>query len=337
LNSDDPTPYVQQWSVGIQRAIGNSWTAEADYVGTKSTHLDIIRNYNQPLIAGNTVEATTNATGQTVPVIPYPNFGLVEYTDPIGFGNYSGLQASLKRRFQNGLSVQTAYTYSHSLDNVPEELESNSGDAPNGRDAAAWYGNSDFDIRNRVSVNYVYELPFGHDKQMLNHGPLSWIFGDFRTSGVYTFYSGHPFTVNSGSTLASALDPYGYATATPFLVGKPHRVGDPACWYYISKNSACSRFAPNQTDAFVAPPSGQFGNSGRNTLIGPRTNVFDAALMRDFPIERFNIQARWEVFNVTNTPEFGQPGNNVTSSSAGSITTLSGDPRVMQFALRVSF
>ncbi len=337
LNSNDPTPYVQQWSVGIQRAIGNSWTAEVDYVGTKSTHLDIIRNYNQPLISGNTVEATTNSAGQTVPVIPYSNFGLVEYTDPIGFGNYSGLQASVKRRFLNGLSVQTAYTYSHSLDNAPEELETNSGDAPNGRDAAAWYGNSDFDIRNRVSVNYVYELPFGHDKQMLNHGPLSWIFGDFRTSGVYTFYSGHPFTVNAGSTLASALDPYGYATATPFLIGKPHKVGDQACWYYISKNSACSKFAPNLTDAYAAPPSGQFGNSGRNTLVGPRTDVFDAALMRDFPIERFNIQARWEVFNVANTPLFGQPGNNITSSSAGSITTLSGDPRVMQFALRVSF
>ncbi len=56
-------------------------------------------------------------------------------------------------------------------------------------------------------------------------------------------------------------------------------------------------------------------------------NVFDAALMRDFPVERFHIQARWDVFNVTNTPEFGQPGNNVTSSSAGSITALSGDPR----------
>jgi hypothetical protein len=95
--------------------------------------------------------------------------------------------------------------------------------------------------------------------------------------------------------------------------------------------------APNLTDAYKAPPSGQFGNSGRNTLTGPRTDVFDAALMRDIPIERVNIQARWEVFNVTNTPDFGQPGNNITSSSAGSITTLAGDPRVMQFALRVSF
>ncbi|QNI30979.1 carboxypeptidase regulatory-like domain-containing protein [Alloacidobacterium dinghuense] len=337
LNSNDPTPYVQQWSFGIQRAIANTWTAEVDYVGTKSTHLDIIRDYNQPIISGNTVQTTTNSSGKTVPVIPYSNFGQIEYTDPIGFGNYNGLQASLKRRFQAGLSLQAAYTYSHSLDNAPEELESNSGDAPNGRNAAAWYGNSDFDIRNRVSVSYVYELPFGHGKSMLNSGPLSWIFGDFRTSGVYTFYSGHPFTVNSGGTLASALDPYGYAVATPFVVGKPRVIGDPACYFYISTNKACSQFAPNTTDAYVAAPAGQFGNSGRNTLIGPRTNVFDAALMRDFPIERVNLQARWEVFNVTNTPEFGQPGNNITSSSAGSITTLSGDPRVMQFALRISF
>jgi Carboxypeptidase regulatory-like domain/TonB-dependent Receptor Plug Domain len=337
MDPNDPTPYVQQWSFGFQRAIGNSWTAEADYVGTKSTHLDLLRNFNQPLIVGNAVQTTLNAAGKPTPVIPYPTFGEIEYTDAIGYGNYTGLQASLKRRLTQGISLQAAYTYSHSLDNAPEELETNSGDAPNGRDAGSWYGNSDFDVRNRVSVNYVWELPFGHGKQMLNHGPLSWVLGDFRTSGVYTFYSGHPFTVNSGSTLASALDPYGFATATPFLVGKPHRVGDPACWYFVSANSACGKLAPNQTDAYQAPPSGQFGNSGRNTLIGPRTNVFDAALMRDIPIERVNIQARWEVFNIANTPLFGQPGNNITSSSAGSITTLAGDPRVMQFALRISF
>ncbi|HEX3435739.1 MAG TPA: carboxypeptidase regulatory-like domain-containing protein [Pseudacidobacterium sp.] len=337
LDENDSTPYVQQWSFGIQRALGNAWTAEVNYVGTKSSHLDIIYDYNQPLISGNTVQTTTNSSGQTVPIVPYPNFGWIEYTTPIGYGNYTGLQASLQRRFQNGLSIQSAYTYSHSLDNAPEELETNSGDAPNGRNAAAWYGSSDFDIRNRISVSYVYELPFGRGKNMLNHGPLSWIFGDFQTSGVYTFYSGHPFTVNSGGTLGSALDPYGDATATPFLTGKPHTVGDPACWFYISKNSACGQLAPNQSDAYAAPPSGQFGNSGRNTLVGPRTSVFDAALMREIPIERFNIEARWEVFNVTNTPEFGQPGNNITSSSAGSITSLSGDPRVMQFALRFSF
>lgn len=338
MDKHDPSPYVQQWSFGIQRAIGEDWTAEVNYVGTKSTHLDTLSDFNQPLISGNTIETTRDPnTGLTTPVVPYPNFGQIEYTDAIGFGNYNGLQASLTRRFKNGLNLRAAYTYSHSLDNAPEELETNSGSAPNGRNQGAWYSSSDFDIRNRVSVSYLYELPFGHGKSMLNHGPLSWILGDFRTSGVYTFYSGHPFTVDGGGTLANALDPYGLATATPFLIGKPHTVGDPDCWFFAAKNSSCGILTSNLTDAYALPAAGQFGNSGRNSLVGPRTNVFDAALLREIPIERLNLEFRWEVFNVTNTPEFGQPDGNFSSTTAGSITTLSGDPRVMQFALRLSF
>jgi hypothetical protein len=73
-------------------------------------------------------------------------------------------------------------------------------------------------------------------------------------------------------------------------------------------------------------------------LRGPRTSVFDASLLREFPFgESENVEFRWEVFNVMNTPLFGQPSGDFSSSSAGNITTLSGDPRVMQFALRLSF
>lgn len=328
MDSHDPTPMVQQWSFGIQREIANSWLAELDYVGTKSTHLDVIYDYNQPTISGN---ATTG-------VVPYSNFGQIEYTSPIGFGSYNGLQASLTRRYANGLSLRAAYTYSRSLDNTPQELESNSGDPPNGRNYAAWYGPSDFDIPHRISASYSYELPFGRGKTMLNRGPLSWILGNFRTSGVYTFYSGHPFTVNSGGTLGAALDAYGFAVAPPNVVGKLHVVGDPNCWYYSSKNSACKILAPNDTDGFALPASGTFGNASRNILRGPDTNVFDAALLREFPFtERWNLEARWELFNVTNTPEFGQPNSNFSSGASGAITTLSGDPRVMQFALRLSW
>jgi hypothetical protein len=96
--------------------------------------------------------------------------------------------------------------------------------------------------------------------------------------------------------------------------------------------------APTLTDAYALPASGQVGNSGRNTLRGPRISVFDASLLKEFPLtERVNLEGRWEVFNVANTPEFGQPNGNFQSNAAGSITTLSGDPRVMQFALRLSF
>jgi outer membrane receptor protein involved in Fe transport len=328
LAMNDSAPYVQQYSAGVQHAFNGDWTAEVDYVGTKSTHLDVIRNYNQPLIADN------HSTG----VVPYANFGLVEYTSPIASGNYNGLQASLTHRFQKGLSIHAAYTYSRSLDNAPEELESNSGDAPNGRSYNTWYGPSDFDVPQRVSVNYVYDLPFGSRQAMFSHGPLSYILGGFRTSGVYTYYSGHPFTVNSGGKLGASLDPYGYATDVPYVLSKSKHVGDPTCWFFSSKNTACNALAPGQTDTFAQPASGYIGDASRNLLRGPRTSVFDASLLREFPFgESENVEFRWEVFNVMNTPLFGQPSGDFSSSGAGNITTLSGDPRVMQFALRLSF
>ncbi len=327
LDPRSVTPMVQQWSAGVQREFAPNWLAEVDYVGTKSTHLDVIRDYNQPLIVA----------GVSTKIQPYSNFGQVEYTSPIGFGNYNALQASLTHRLAHGLSLQAAYTYSRSLDNTPEELESNSGDPPDGRNYGAWYGPSDFDVPHRISVSYIYELPFGRGKAMLNSGPLSWILGNWQTSGVYTYYSGHPFTVNWGSE-SSLLDAYGYATAVPNVVGKPHVFGKPACWFYTSGNSACGSLGSGLTNAFTDPGNYTVGNGSRNSMRGPNTDVFDAALIKEIPIhESFNAEARWEVFNVANHPLFGQPSGNVSSSSAASITSLSGDPRVMQFAIRVSF
>jgi hypothetical protein len=175
---------------------------------------------------------------------------------------------------------------------------------------------------------------------MLNHGPLSWVLGNWQTSGVYTYYSGHPFQINENDGQRNnALDPFGYTTAIPYQVGKPRMVNNPTCWFYIGSNTACAAHAPSgSTNAYALTPVGVIGNVGRNTLSGPHTSVFDALLLREFPFgDRYNVEARWEVFNVANTPLFGQPQANITSGSAASITTLSGDPRVMQFALRFSF
>ena len=124
----------------MQRDLGGKWLGEVDYVGTKSTHNNLIYDYNQPLIVNNAVTTT----------VPYTNFGQVEYTTPIGHGNYNGLQASLTHAMSNGLSVHAAYTYSRSLDNTPEELENNPGGPPNGRDENAWYGPSEFNTPQRV-------------------------------------------------------------------------------------------------------------------------------------------------------------------------------------------
>ena len=327
LNPAAKEPMVQQWSGGFQRQIGADWQAEADYVGTKSNHLDVIYDYNQPIISG----------GVSTQVQPYPNFGQVEYTTPIGYGNYNGLQASLTRQMKKGISLRAAYTYSRSLDNTPEELESSSGDPPNGRNYNGWYGPSDFDVPHRVSVSYVYEPPFGRGKAMFNAGALSWILGNWQTSGVYTFYSGHPFQAKWGSE-SSQLDPYGFATAVPNTVGKVHYLKSQSCWFFMSRNSACSSPGTTVTDPFADPGKFVVGNTSRNTLRGPNTNVFDAALVKHIPIhEEWNVEARWEVFNVANHALFGQPSGDASSGGVASITNLSGDPRVMQFALRLNW
>jgi len=327
VNPRQPAPNVQQWSFGFQRELPMSLTAEVNYVGTKSTHLDVLNDLNQPTFVNN---ATTN-------ISPFPNFGYLEYQNAIGYGNYNGLEASVNRRFTNGLSLRAAYTYSRSLDNAPQELENGSGAPPDGRNYTGWYSQSDFNIPHRISFNYLYQLPFGPGKQFANTGVLGYIVGGFRTSGVYTYYSGRPFTVNAGS-LSSSLDPYGAATATVNRIGTPVIVGSPDCWFYAAKNSKCAAKSSGLSDAFALPAPGVIGNNGRNTLRGPGVNVFDAALLREFPIrDKANAEFRWEVFNVTNTTEFGQPNNNFSSGATGQITSLAGDPRVMQLALRLSF
>ena len=320
-------PMVQQWSIGVQRDLGGKWLGEVDYVGTKSTHNNLIYDYNQPLIVNNTVTAT----------VPYPNFGQVEYTTPIGYGNYNGLQASLTHAMSNGLSVHAAYTYSRSLDNTPEELENNPGGPPNGRNESSWYGPSEFNTPQRIGVSYVYELPFGKGKSMLTSGPLSYVLGNWRTSGVYTYYSGIPFTAIWGNE-SSLLDPYGYATAVPNKVGPVHYVNKPSCWFYSSATSGCAPYGSGLSDAFADAGNGVIGNGTRNSLNSPATDVFDAALIKDVPIvESLRAEFRWEVFNVLNHPLFAAPSGDVSTGAAAQITSLSGDPRVMQFALRLDF
>ncbi len=334
VDPDLPSPRIQQWSFGVQRLLTPAWLAEADYVGTRSDNLDVLRNFNQVQISGNHV--ITNAANPSG-IVPYPDFGQVEYLSAAGFGNYDGMQLALTRVMHNGLSVHGAYTWSHSLDNSPEELETNSGDAPNGRNYGAWYGNSDFDYRHRVSANYVYELPFGHGKPMLQSGAAAWILGNWRTSGVYTFYTGHPFQANWGNE-SSRLDAFGFATAVPNLVAPVHYLKKQTCWFYDASNSNCGQYASGLTTPFADPGNYTIGNVGRNTLLGPQTQLFDFDLIKSIPIrERWNAEIRWEVFNAINHPVFGQPSGNASSGSVSQITNLSADPRVMQFAARINF
>lgn len=192
VQPNSSTPYVQEWSFGLQRQLPWNLVLDVNYVATKSTHLDYLTDMNQ-LVNG---------------AKPYPNFGYIETQWAEGNASYNAAQFSLKRNFANGIQLNVAYTRSKSIDDTPEELENNSGGSQNGYNQSSWRGPSDFDYPNRVVASYVLELPFGHGKPFLSSGAGAWILGGWRTAGVYTFYSGRPFTVTSGSNYSTAIDLY---------------------------------------------------------------------------------------------------------------------------------
>ena len=232
----DPTPNVQQWSLGFQRQIGSTWAAQVDYVGTKSTHLDVISQL-QPAHHCRKRKHRCHSLSQL-------RADRIHLADRLWKLQRAAGQphAPLHQRAQRaGLPSPTRAAST----TLPRNWSPTPATRLTAATMRAWYGPSDFDIPNRVAVSYVYELPFGHGQRMLNSGPAAWILGNWRTSGVYTFYSGHPFQVNENDgNHNSMLDPYGYTTAMPNLVGKPHIVGDPDCWFYASKNCACSLLVP---------------------------------------------------------------------------------------------
>ncbi len=286
---DSPTPYVQQWSFGIQRTLPAQLVATVDYVGTKTTHLDIIHDLNQ-YVNG---------------LKPYPGFGYLEYEQSTANGSYNGLEASVQRRFQNGLSLDLAYTWSKSIQTTYMQTFTRAL--------------SGFDIPQRVVASFLYEFPFGEGKPFLTHGVGAAVLGGWRTSGVYTFSSGLPFSVSSGSNYSNALDAYGAATALPNVTGTPQVLGNISCWFYVSSNKACQSVAPGGSNAFAPAALGQFGNAGVNILRGPHSTVFDFSLMRDFRMtERAGLQIACRgvqpdehanVLASERESKFGQRGN----------------------------
>jgi hypothetical protein len=316
MQQASPTPYSQEWSLGFQRDLPGKIVLTTDYVGTKSSGLDVLSDLNQ------FVKGTTT--------LPYPTFGQLEYSSANGVGNYNGLEVSAQRRYSNGLSLEAAYTWSKNTGTTYEQTFTNAL--------------SSSDVPHRLVVSYLYELPFGQGKPFATKGVGSAVLGGWKSSGIYTYTTGLPFTVTAGSSYSDLIDINGMATALPNLIGKPKIVGSPQCWFY-TPTTACQTLSPNTAAAWSLPTSTDpYGDGGTNTLRGPHTDVFDFALMRDFDLyKRTKLQFRWEVFNLTNSVLFAQPNSTLPNASAqadssvGTITSLAGDPRFMQFALRLSF
>ncbi len=300
---------VHQFGGGIERQLGRDFVVSADVVGSFTRNLAVLRNLNQPL------PGTRDANGP----VPYPNFGHIQWREMTGEGRYRGLDLSLEKRFSQGYSYRASYTLGDARDNATEHLSPDNDRPQNGRDLEAWEAASNFDIRHRVVANFIAELPFGEGKPFVQDGIGRHILGGWLVSGIYSARTGRPFTVTQGTNNVGAG-----ATGLPNLAGDPKGPETVEQWYNLA--------------AFQQVPAGTFGNAGRNILRGPGWVTFDMSVQRriDFT-DRVNATLRWDVFNLFDRANLGNPERNIAAATAGVISTLAGDPRVMQFSVRLGF
>jgi len=347
INPDSVDGTVDQWNLGIQRELGSSIVVTWDYVGTKGTHLSTLRNLNQPFFNSNGTVKNAQVGASFVPIVPYPDLGPIEYRENNANSMYHGMEVSVEKRFSRGLSFRTSYTFSKSIDEAMEHLAAGTTGSFTQNPfnvLGERRGPSDFDVTHRFVASYLYELPFGRGREFLTSGPLSHIVGGWRLSGLANLRSGRPFTIKAGSNNGVIGGPRGGGLVSAFAdCLKNGDLSDSATqtidkWFdNVPGSSYVAPTAPNPTKNNAV--EARLGNCGRNTLRGPDYINFDMGLARTFDYfgEGRRLELRWEMFNMFNTPQFGLPQNDITNGSAGRISTLAGDPRVMQFALKFVF
>jgi hypothetical protein len=246
----------------------------------------------------------------------------------------------VEQRLSKGLSFLVSYTHSKLIDDASSVFSSTVLSSPNSSSliAADTYNprlerdSSTGDMPNVTVISAIYQLPAGKGHSFASTGIPRAILSGWALNGIVTLQSGMPVTVTQATNNNSFA---GFVLQRPNVVSKPRIVGTPACWVYVSTNSACSGFGAS--DAFTAAPTYALGNASRNPLRGPAYRNGDVALVKHTPIwEHGDVEFRAEMFNVTNTPAFAQPNGSFGSSSFGTVTSTITDPRVVQFAVRLS-
>jgi len=340
-----PMPYTSSWNFGIQRELLRDLTIDVNYVGNRGFHQFRVVDGNPPqpaLVAANIANGADPAQltfntlwfgGPGLQSVNNTAFFSAALNEAIGDSWYHGMQANVTKRFGHGFQVQGAYTYSHSIDDFSDPLvaseKTNRTFPRNSYALQNERGNSGFDIRHRLVVNYAWDLPVGRGRAYLNSGFVGKVFEGWQWAGITTFQSGHPFDLfgnrdSEHTGLSARLD----------LVGNPALpAGHPKTETGVN------------WDAFQLAPYGQAGDVGKNRFFGPGYNNWDMVMSKDTSItERVKLQLRTEVFNVFNRTQFGQPGNLYQSPgtfgfSTDTISRSDGttSARQMQFGLKLLF
>ena len=313
--------YTESYNVTVQRELNWGFVAQAGYVGSRTVRPLLTMELNYALPGGGNTGRILNQqygrTASTTLQLPYPD----------GTGRYDSLQATLTRRFSGGYQLQTSYTFSKSISWATSWM-----------DPSQFHRNralSSFDRPHNLQIGWVAELPFGEGKPFASAGLAKLLFGGWQLNGIFSRYSGTPFTVTASGTSLNAVANLQTADQVKDEVTILGGTGP-----------GQSYFDPL---AFRSITDVRYGNSGLNTLRGPGVVNLDLGLFREFRVRHLQIQFRAEAFNATNTPHFNNPGGNVSSmrlNADGSVNTLGGyteitsarpDERQVRLGVRIAF
>jgi len=339
-----PVAYMQNWFLGVQRAISTSWVAEVDYIGSAGRHLYATYNVNR--FAGDLIQNGGNFTGLK------PGFGGVSYGQANENSHYNGLTAAVKRRFGGGLTFDASYTYSKAIDN------SSRLDGPEHVDAfndKLERGLADFDIRNRLAFTTIWSVPSPHGSGLLNK-----VLGNWQLTNVTILQSGPPFSVFCSARFSPARDSSGNvilpitqnngcdfnADGTNLDYPDTPAFGNTKTGLarsdYLHGIFSCAG-SPFCSSIFPAPGTGAEGNLGRNTFHGPGYANTDFSVIKNVKVPWFigtegaNVQFRAEFFNVFNRVNLTNVNNDLANLSNFGRSTSTYPARDIQFALRLSF
>jgi carboxypeptidase family protein len=338
---------VQQYNLNIEQQLPASVVLTVGYAGSHGTRI-LLQGLNQNVGSPTACDPTSTtfdpnyklgcAPGGGALVAPYPFFYVSNVGDR-GSSRYDSLQVKAETKSaKHGLYALLGYTWSHSFDNgLPDGLGSNVG-------ATYWplpgttrtdWALSQLNVGQQFTASVIYDLPFGRGKTYGNgwSGPMNAAFGNWQITVIEKAISGFPVFVFNSVNQSGVNFEYNFLP-----VNRPDQVCDP---------SGGSRTIAHwfNTSCLVPAPDGQLGTASRTPVSGPNFVNTDFSLIKRFAItERMGLDFRAEMFNIFNHPQFGLPGNDMAqgvggtaSSQFGVINSTVNNPRLIQFALKLTF
>jgi hypothetical protein len=337
------TPYSQNWFLGFQHELTRNLVVEVNQVGSLGRKLITTDFINR---SGDLARTPVNPHGRF-----NPDHGDIIYYAPQGHSNHIAIQAEVRSRFTHGLQFQASYTYARTKDvqsdplvlpisGSPALAASNLGYTPiffRESDPNADYGNSDFDQRHNLTLNFVIETP------RIEH--LRWLTNRWQAAGLVGVRSGFPFSVVSFSD---------FVPGERETLQRADFTGTDLSQAFLSKRTGIpggvQLLDPTK---FQLHTQGPIGNLPRNSLYGPGFWNTDFSISRTFPVrgEQTRLQFRAEFYNLFNHTNLGNPVQLLTSSLFGraffgrqsfssalpGVSPLGEQPRRIQLALRLNF